>query len=279
MNIIIGKSSGFCSGVQRAIKGAITALKEHKKFYCFGEIIHNPVVVKTLKDMGMVVVSDITKVPDKSWFVIRSHGLQIEIYKKAVEKKLEIFDLTCPKVKKIHRLVTELTGKGRFILIIGNPSHPEVKAILSLARENSRVIENPGELKTLTFSEQYAIVVQTTFNPEAFLEIVHDIILFTKKTIIYNTLCEETIKRQKESLQLANEVDFMVVVGGGNSSNTKTLYNTVKKRVPAVHIEDINELNMKLFKDVKNVGIISGASAPENEVKKVYEYLTGFTKN
>jgi len=237
------------------------------------------VVVKTLKDMGMVVVNDITKVPDKSWFVIRSHGLQIEIYKKAVEKKLEIFDLTCPKVKKIHRLVTELTEKGRFILIIGNPSHPEVKAILSLARETARVIENPGELKTLTFSEQYAVVVQTTFNPEAFLEIVNEIILFTKKTIIYNTLCEETIKRQKESLQLASEVDFMVVVGGKNSSNTKTLYNTVKKRVPAVHIENINELNMKLFKDVNNVGIISGASAPENEVKKVYEYLTGFPAN
>ena len=153
--------------------------------------------------------------------------------------------------------------------------HPEVKAILSLANGNARVIEKPGELKTLDFSKQYAVVVQTTFNPEAFLRIVNEIILFTKKTIIYNTLCEETIKRQKESLQLANEVDFIVVVGGKNSSNTKTLYNTVKKKVPAVHIEDINELNIQLFKDIDRVGIISGASAPENEVKKVYDYLTG----
>jgi 4-hydroxy-3-methylbut-2-enyl diphosphate reductase len=275
MDVIIGKSSGFCSGVQRAIKGATNALKEHKKIYCFGEIIHNPVVVKTLKDMGMVVVNDIEKVPDKSWFVIRSHGLQNEIYKRAVTKKLEIFDFTCPKVKKIHSLVTELTDEGCDILIVGNPYHPEVKAILSLASGNAKVIEKPGELKTLDSSKHYAVVVQTTFNPEAFLRIVNQIILCTKKTIIYNTLCEETIKRQTESLQLANEVDFIVVVGGKNSSNTKTLYNTVKKRVSAVHIEDINELDMRLFKDIERVGIISGASAPEEEVKKVYEYLTG----
>ena len=176
MNVIIGKSSGFCSGVQRAIKGATTALKEHKKIYCFGEIIHNPVVVKTLKEMGMVVVNDIEQVPDKSWFVIRSHGLQNEIYRRAVEKTLEIYDFTCPKVKKIHRLVTELTEQGSFVIIIGNPSHPEVKAILSLARGNARVIDKPADLNALDFSEQYAVVVQTTFNPEAFLGIVDEII-------------------------------------------------------------------------------------------------------
>ena len=163
MKIIIGKSSGFCSGVQRAIKGATKALKEHKKIYCLGEIIHNPVVVKTLKGMGMIVVNDITKVPDKSWFVIRSHGLQNENYKKAVEKQLEILDFTCPKVKKIHGLVTELTKEKRSILIIGNPSHPEVKAILSLARKNARVIENPSDLNKLPLSGQYIVVVQTTF--------------------------------------------------------------------------------------------------------------------
>jgi 4-hydroxy-3-methylbut-2-enyl diphosphate reductase len=204
MKVIVGKSSGFCSGVHRAIKGATNALEEHKKVYCFGEIIHNPVVVNTLKDMGMVVVNDIERVPDRSWFVIRSHGLQNEIYKRAVEKELKIFDFTCPKVKKIHHLVTELTNEGCFILIIGNPSHPEVKAILSLARGNARVIEKPGDLKNLDFSELYAVVVQTTFNPDAFLAIVDEIILFTKKTVIYNTLCEETIKRQKESRRLAN---------------------------------------------------------------------------
>lgn len=276
MNILIGKSSGFCSGVQRAIKGAAQVLKDNKKIYCFGEIIHNPAVVNSLKQQGMVVVNDISAVPVGSKFIIRSHGLENDIFKKAVDNKLDIHDFTCPKVKKIHRLVTQLTEDGYFIVITGNARHPEVKAIASLAKGNARVIENPEGVKTLPVLERNAVVVQTTFNPDSFFDIVKEIITRTKKTLVCNTLCEETIKRQKEAVHLSEKVDFVVVVGGKNSSNTKTLYNIVKNKVQALHVEDAVELDKDMFKNTGNVGIISGASTPEEEVKKVYDVLESF---
>ncbi len=276
MKIQVSTLSGFCSGVMKAIKGAEKALQENEKIYCLGEIIHNPDVVRSLKEKGMVVVDDISKVPKGSNFIVRSHGLQNKIMEKALGKQLNIYDFTCPKVKKIHRLVTELTNEGYFILIIGNPGHPEVKAIVSLTRGNARVIREIDNLKTHPISPQNAVVVQTTFNPATFLKIVQEIILLSKKTLIYNTLCEETIKRQKEAIQIAEKVDFIVVVGGKNSSNTNTLYNIVKKRVPAIQIENTHELNKLQLKDLGRVGIISGASTPEREVKEVYETIRRF---
>lgn len=276
MEILVGKWAGFCSGVQRAIKGAKETLKENDKIYCLGEIIHNPAVVNTLKQDGMEVVDDISRVPDRSKFIVRSHGLQNDIIKKAHEKKLQIYDFTCPKVKNIHRLVKELTEDGYFILIIGNPEHPEVKAIVSLTEGNARVVETPEDLKTVPSFEQSAVVVQTTFNPKAYLKIVKEIILLSKKTVVYNTLCEETIKRQKEAIRLAEKVDYIIVVGGKNSSNTKTIYNIVKSRVPAAHIEDTHELDINQFRNIQKVGIISGASTPKDVVKEVYSSLLVF---
>ena len=276
MNILIGKSSGFCSGVQRAIKGAEQILKDNKKIYCFGEIIHNPAVVNSLKQQGMDVVYDISAVPEGSKFIIRSHGLEDDIFKKAIEKKLDIYDFTCPLVKKIHRLVIQLTEEGYFIIITGNAMHPEVKAIASLAKGNARVIENLEGVKTLPAFKQNAVVAQTTFNPDSFFDIVKEIITRTKKILVCNTLCEETIKRQKEAVHLAEKVDLVVVVGGKNSSNTKTLYNIIKNKVQAVHVEDASELDRDMFKNIGNVGIISGASTPEEEVKKVHDVLVSF---
>lgn len=273
MKIMVSTLSGFCSGVMKAIKGAEKALQENEKIYCLGEIIHNPDVVRLLKERGMVVVDDISKVPNASNFIVRSHGLQNKIIEQALGKQLNIYDFTCPKVKKIHRLVTELTMEGYYIFIIGNPGHPEVKAIVSLTKDNATVIRGTDDLKKHSISSQNAVVVQTTFNPVTFLNIVQEIILQSKKTLVFNTLCEETIKRQKEALQIAGKVDYVVVVGGKNSSNTKTLYNIIKNSVPAVQIENAHELNKQQLKGLKRVGIISGASTPEEEVKEVYETI------
>jgi 4-hydroxy-3-methylbut-2-enyl diphosphate reductase len=279
MKIVVSTLSGFCSGVMRAIKGAEKALRENEKIYCLGEIIHNPDVVRSLKEQGMVLVDDISKVPNGSNFIVRSHGLQNKIIERALGKQLNIYDFTCPKVKKIHRLVTELTMERYYIFIIGNPGHPEVKAIVSLTRGNATVIRGIDDLKKHTISSQNAVVVQTTFNPITFLNIVQEIILQSKKTLVFNTLCEETIKRQKEALQIAGNVDYVVVVGGKNSSNTKTLYNIVKNSVPAVQIENAHELNKRQLKGLGRVGIISGASTPEEEVKKVYETIRRFDED
>jgi (E)-4-hydroxy-3-methyl-but-2-enyl pyrophosphate reductase len=269
MKITIAHSTGFCSGVQRAIKGAKRALENHVGIHCLGEIIHNPRVIESLKKQGLVVVDDIESVPEGAGFIIRSHGLPKNLIEKAALKGLEVLDFTCPKVKKIHTLVTRLSEDGYFILVAGNPNHPEVKAILSLVERKTRsagdaiVVQRPEDLSIPDRCEKVALVVQT--------------VATSRTTLVHNTLCEETLKRQREALELAERVDCMVVVGGKNSSNTRTLFDLVRRKVPAVHIEGCDELDERLFRGVERVGIISGASTPEEEVREVYRKLENFS--
>jgi 4-hydroxy-3-methylbut-2-enyl diphosphate reductase len=271
--ILIGKTAGFCSGVQRAIRGVQGRLEERKGLYCLGEIIHNPEVIETLKDLGMVMVRNIEDIPDGSGIIIRTHGLPIDTLNRAQEKKLDIFDFTCPRVKKTHHLVSRLTDEGYRIVIIGNPDHPEVRALHSLVRESALIVERAGDAAVLGLEEPTALVVQTTFNPEVFYRIVVEIVARCKRTLVCNTLCEETIRRQREAVELAREVDCMVVVGGRNSSNTRTLFKRIDNLVNAVHIERADELREEWFEGCARIGIISGASTPVEEVRKVHRYL------
>ena len=50
MKIEIDSNSGFCFGVVKAIDIAEAELKENKKLYCLGDIVHNGAEVKRLED-------------------------------------------------------------------------------------------------------------------------------------------------------------------------------------------------------------------------------------
>lgn len=277
--IVVAETAGFCSGVHRAITTVQKLLDQGRRIYCLGDIIHNRRVVDQLKEAGMVVVDSLDQVPavtdrGSTSLLIRTHGLPLPVIREAGDRGLDIVDLTCPKVKKIHRLVQELSEQGRYLYIVGDARHPEVRAITSLAGGAHQVLEHPAQVDPGMITgpgadHTSAVVVQTTFNPDTFYDIVRSIVALNKRTLVCNTLCEETIRRQREAARLAGEVDFMLVVGGRNSSNTKTLFTLVRERVGAAHIEGAHELYAGLIRGVSTVGIISGASTPREEVNRV----------
>jgi 4-hydroxy-3-methylbut-2-enyl diphosphate reductase len=273
MEVIIAENAGFCSGVQRAMGGVRERLAEGKGLYCLGELIHNPDVIESLEAMGMIVTEDIDSIPDGSGIIIRTHGLPQETVRRAREKDLEIHDFTCPRVKKTHHLVKRLQEEGYRILVIGNPDHPEVDAVYSLISDCAQIVERPEDVERLTPGEPVAVVVQTTFNPDVFYTIVTAVVSRCRRTLVCNTLCEETIRRQREAIVLAGSVDFMVVVGGKNSSNTRTLFRRVSELVTAVHIENADELQEEWFRSAGRVGILSGASTPAREVERVNRHI------
>ncbi|HLD30325.1 MAG TPA: 4-hydroxy-3-methylbut-2-enyl diphosphate reductase, partial [bacterium] len=268
MEIIKGKSVGFCSGVRRAVRGAEKLLDSSRGIYCLGEIIHNPNVVESLRKKGMKVVPDLSQVPPGALLIIRSHGIPRPLVVRARRKKLKLHDFTCPRVKKIHELVLKI--KKRYpLVIVGNGSHPEVQAIRSLGSEKTWVVEKKEEIASLPDMEKVAVVVQTTFDPSAFLEIVSVMPVRFKEVLVHNTLCEETILRQKEARALAEVSDLVIIVGGLNSSNTRMLYRTASAVTRSVQIERAEELEKRLFKDAGKIAIISGASTPEEAVNKI----------
>lgn len=124
MQIIIGKTAGFCFGVSNAIKNVEKSLKENKEeIYCLGELVHNKQVNEEMKKKGLIHVE---KPEDaKNNLVIRSHGAKKDVYEKAKKINLKLIDVTCPKVLKIHNIVEKYSKEGSYIFLVNKKDHPE----------------------------------------------------------------------------------------------------------------------------------------------------------
>ena len=123
MKIVIGKTSGFCNGVENTIKRAEDALSK-EKIYCLGEIVHNERVINDLENKGMITISNIDDAPNNSKVIIRAHGELKETYDKAKEKNIEVIDLTCGKIKAIRVKISKKVEE-HYIIIVGKKNHPE----------------------------------------------------------------------------------------------------------------------------------------------------------
>lgn len=282
MEVICGKLSGFCVGVNYTINKALEILEKTKnKIYCLGEIIHNERVIKDLEDKGMITVHSIDEIPNNSKVIFRAHGEAKEIYDKAKNKNLEIIDLTCGKISVIRKKIEKEKDRS-FILIIGKKNHPEIIGNLSYAGENSNIIENVNDISSVykqykkTNLNRVYVIAQTTFSSSKFDELV-DILESTfvdANLIIDKTICDATEKRQKETIELSKSVDKMIIIGGKHSSNTKELATIAEKNCSeSFLVQTVEDLKNISFSSKDKIGIASGASTSQEAINEVVEYL------
>ena len=275
MKIEIADKAGFCFGVSRAVNLAQKAASKDSKVYTLGAIIHNPQEVKRLEKMSIKTVKDIRHVKE-GIIILRAHGITLQL-SEALKKKpsLKIVDAVCPFVKRAQDIVKNLALKGEAIIIVGEKTHPEVKALLSYAGKNAKVIEKIGDIKGIKNARVLNILSQTTQTPENFNNVVNGL-KKRYKTNVFNTICKATFDRQKAAFRLANRVDLMIVVGGKNSGNTTRLAQICRKITKTRRIETADDIKKTWFKEVRKVGITAGASTPDwiiNEVKKKTEEI------
>jgi len=272
------RCAGFCFGVRRAIGIAEDFLKQGKPTYSLGAIIHNPTVVKQLSDKGLKVISDIRQAKGE-FVVIPSHGISPRLCKKAREFSIGMIDATCPFVKRSHSIVGLLKKEGYRIIVAGERDHPEIKALYEVAGPGTLVVAKSSALKHVR-AKKVAVVAQTTLSREVFLEIASSVLNMNYlECRIFDTICNDVVKRQLEATQLSRTVDLMLVVGGRMSANTRHLAEICKKiSVRTHHIETERELKKPWFRGVGCVGVISGASTPEEIVDRVVMRLKSFKK-
>ena len=55
MKVTIDENSGYCFGVEFAIRIAEDEMKESGPLYCLGDIVHNAMAVKSLKQKCLMV--------------------------------------------------------------------------------------------------------------------------------------------------------------------------------------------------------------------------------
>ena len=276
MNVILAKSAGFCFGVKRAVNMVYEEIaKEEAPIYTYGPIIHNDEVVKDFESKGVVLIKELNqleKLP-KGRVIIRSHGVSKQEYETIKNYGFEIVDATCPFVRKIHKLVDEHSAMGEHILIIGNPSHPEVMGIRGWVNgEAVSIIESVEEAAAFSISakQKVCIVSQTTFNYNKFQELVEIVCEKGYDIIVLNTICDATEKRQTEAHQIAQQVDAMIVIGDKKSSNTQKLFEICNKECAnTYYIQTSRDMDYSLLESINNVGITAGASTPNNIIEEV----------
>jgi 4-hydroxy-3-methylbut-2-enyl diphosphate reductase len=269
MEILIAKGAGFCFGVKRAIDISFAmADSKQEGIYTFGPIIHNPQVVEKLREKGISPTDDIHRDGLKV-LIIRTHGIPLDLMKRASEAGYKIVDATCPFVTKAQHYAKLLNDDGYQVVILGDRDHPEVRGLISYAGDDALVIDGKEDLPAL--KSRVGIVVQTTQPVEGLKRLMGKVIEQTREMKVYNTICNSTALRLKETEEMAGRVDVMVVVGGKNSANTTQLANLCAiLPVRTYHIETAGELRPEWFRGSRKVGITAGASTPDwiiDEVK------------
>lgn len=281
MEIVLGKTAGFCYGVRNAVQKAEEKLKKHKNVSCLGELVHNGQVIRKLEKLGLKIVERVEDSNNK--VIIRAHGIAKEIYHKAKKLDIEVFDFTCPNVLKIHKIADEHASKGYYIFLIGGKNHPESLGTISFCGKDSYLIETKEEIdeaiKAFKDSniKKLLIIVQTTFSLEKFNSYVRQI----KEKIdddvelqVKNTICNATKIRQEETCEISKKVQCMIIIGGKNSSNTKKLYDIARENCEnTMIVETKDELDVSTVKKFEKVGIMAGASTPDNSIDDVIKAI------
>jgi 4-hydroxy-3-methylbut-2-enyl diphosphate reductase len=272
MDIRIAKKAGFCFGVKRAIDMAFKLANEAKDgVYTLGPIIHNPQVVDKLAQAGVNATEDISSETIKV-LLIRTHGIPPQLYEETQAMPYRVVDATCPFVKKAQQYAQMLKSEGYQVVILGDRNHPEVRGLVGYAGDEAMVINGTEPLPNL--NSRVGIVVQTTKSVDTLKKVVSDIIDMVKEVKVYNTICDSTSHRLKETAELAKQADMMIVVGGKNSANTTRLTTLCRDMgVKAYHIETADEIESSWLTGCNCVGIIGGASTPGWIIDAVVEKL------
>jgi 4-hydroxy-3-methylbut-2-enyl diphosphate reductase len=277
MKILVAETAGFCWGVRRALDQAVDlAKKTDGPVQTFGPLIHNAQVLEELTEQNIHAVEDATNIRGGT-VLVRAHGVRPEVFAQLRATGAEVYDATCPLVRKVQKIITKYGNDGYDIVIVGDDHHAEVVGLRGYTAGRCFVVANEKEAESLPEFDKVCVVSQTTQNDDTFARTV-DIIKQKARVIrATNTVCEPTRDHQRETIDLAKRVDLMVVVGGRHSANTCRLADLAAQEGPRVlHIETEAELSSQDFTGVTAVGVTAGASTPEWMINRVVEQIEAF---
>ena len=288
ITIHLASPRGFCAGVDRAIEIVKKSLEKFgTPIYVRHEIVHNKHVVESLRKKGAIFVEELHEIEDRSRPVIFSaHGVPKSVPEYAKLNKIFFIDATCPLVSKVHREAEQLNKNGFQILLIGHTNHPEVIGTMGqLPKGSVDLIETKGDAKSYknySNRKNLAYITQTTLSIDDTVEIIE--ILKSKfpeiKSPKKDDICYATTNRQLAVKKIASLCDILFVVGSKNSSNSLRLVEVAKKSgcTNSFLISSVDENQINNFIKYKNIGITSGASAPEKLVHDIIDVMKKKTK-
>ena len=280
LTVILVKPRGFCAGVERAIDIVERALQKYgPPVYVRHEIVHNKRVVETLKARGAVFVEEVDEIPLGAVAVFSAHGVAKKVEQESEGRSLEVIDATCPLVTKVHKEGQRYASKGFEVVLVGHLGHPEVEGTLGQIPGVVHVLSTVEEVGQLHVEdpERIAFVTQTTLSVNDTREVIAALKQRFPAIVgpDVRDICYATQNRQTAVLELAGQVDLILVVGAQNSSNSNRLREIGENAGISCHLlEDSTNLDPSWLEGVRTVGISAGASTPENLVQEVVKRLS-----
>lgn len=275
LTITVAPHAGYCYGVERALRLTDEAVERYgPPIATLGPIIHNPGVVDGLAARGVAAVDDATEVTEGT-VVVRTHGVPPDVVADVRRRGLKVVDATCPFVTVAQRKASTLAARGYVVVVLGERDHPEVIGLTACAGPGVVVVEDAAQLDRETVAgRRVGVVVQTTQTREQLSRLVAAVSPLARETLVYNTVCEATERRQTAARELAREADLVVVVGGRNSANTTRLAQICRDIQPhTIHVEKASELEGVSLSGARRVGVTAGASTPDAEIDAVVATL------
>jgi len=283
MDIKLANPRGFCAGVDRAIDIVDRALGVFgAPIYVRHEVVHNKFVVDNLRNRGAVFVDELSEVPDDVIVIFSAHGVSQAVQQEAAERKLKVFDATCPLVTKVHIEVTKYSGEGMECVLIGHAGHPEVEGTMGQYDQSTGgkiyLVENEADVLALEVQnpDKLSFVTQTTLSMDDTALVIDA--LRAKFPLIRgprkDDICYATQNRQDAVKQLAIESDLVLVVGSVASSNSNRLRELAERcGCEAYLIDGPQDIQPDWLKNTNAIGLTAGASAPEVLVQDVINRL------
>jgi len=279
MNIYLANPRGFCAGVDRAIEIVERALEIFSApIYVRHEVVHNRYVVNDLISKGAVFVEELDEIPDGATVIFSAHGVPQKIRSEAKERKLRVFDATCPLVTKVHLEVARHEQNTEDVILIGHAGHPEVEGTLGQYRPNPDseiyLVETVEDIDKLQVKnpDALAYVTQTTLSVDDTRTIIDALRKKFPKIIgpRKDDICYATQNRQDAVRVLADKVDVFLVIGSANSSNSNRLRELAENHnISAYLIDGADDIDPGWFENATSIGVTAGASAPEVLVQEV----------
>lgn len=294
MQVTIDKNSGYCFGVEFAIKMAEDEMENGDKLYCLGDIVHNDMEVNRLSEKGLVVI-DRAQLQELTncKVLIRAHGEPPETYKTAIENNIELIDASCPVVLKLQHRVKNAFDKmereNGQIVIYGKKGHAEVIGLTGQTLEKAVVVMEDSDLEKIDYTRPVTLFSQTTKSTKGFYQLsqkIEDRIKSAKgelEGVDFNandSICRQVSNREPQLQRFAQANDVILFVSGKKSSNGKALYQVCLEENPrSFFIENETELNSEWFYPGDKVGICGATSTPMWLMEQVKSFVEGLEEN
>lgn len=294
MEVTIDKNSGYCFGVEYAIKMAEDEMESNSKLYCLGDIVHNAMEVNRLSNKGLVVIDreNLEDLHDCK-VLIRAHGEPPETYRTAIKNNIELIDASCPVVLKLqHRVKSafdKMEKQSGQIVIYGKKGHAEVIGLTGQTLEKAIVVMDDEDLVQIDFTKPVTLFSQTTKSTKGFYELkakIEEKIKEARGTLedmdfnANDSICRQVSNREPQLQKFSEDNDVIVFVAGKKSSNGKALYQVCKNtNERSFFVENETEIKLEWLNPEDKIGICGATSTPMWLMDQVKEHILSLDKN